>query len=96
MIKSRSFKLVYLSTFILFLSFTSILGRSIFAQSDIGPEVSVVSPEDGFATNQDTISVSVHFKATANPNDKGAVEAEVRNEVRELCGRFPVYAALRY
>ena len=27
----------------------------------------------------------------ANPNDKGAVEAEVRNEAGEMCGRFSVY-----
>ena len=28
----------------------------------------------------------------ANPDDNGAVEAEVRIEVNELCGRFPIYA----
>ena len=27
----------------------------------------------------------------ANPNDKGAIEAEVRNEAGEMCGRSPVY-----
>jgi len=32
----------------------------------------------------------------SNPEDNSAIEAEVRNEVRELCGRFPVYAAPRY
>ena len=28
----------------------------------------------------------------ANGDDNGAVEASVRAQVEELCGRFPVYA----
>jgi glycine hydroxymethyltransferase len=30
----------------------------------------------------------------ANPDDNGAQEAELREEVRALCGRFPVYPEL--
>ncbi len=30
----------------------------------------------------------------ANPDDNGAKEAELREEVRALCGRFPIYPEL--
>ena len=55
---------------LILLVFSTVFVTGLLAQGPVGPDISIVSPSDGFATNQDVIQVEVHFQATANPNDK--------------------------
>ena len=52
----------------------------------VAPEVSILSPEDGLATNQDTLPVEVAFGSSADPNGEGEPTGNVSTVVLKLDG----------
>ncbi len=68
------------------LVFGALLMSAGLPAQEVAPEARIRSPVDGLATNQDTLSVEVAFRASANPNGEGERTGNVSTVVLKLDG----------
>ena len=64
---ARSYKLAGFAALIALVAATFVLAQIILADEQVGPDVDIVSPTDGFTTNSDVTQVAVHFVVSASP-----------------------------